>query len=254
MGAQAPGKPLLQCTQCTWQIILRAETLQVSSTHTAASTSSYLMWPQAWVSQKKATPVPEVSETGLGRTERMEREIERSIGAAVWLCFGMVQAAKEQQGEDYEGFAKHWDGPRGSGVHFCCTAMAFELHPILPVSHRHFTLPCRATPSLSPCTWQLITPKGSSGAVCSFLRIKDSHPEQSTVKAGIILYGTICPVLPVLPEMLLLQEVHPSQLTPWHFASEAVSQGGQPPPVCNKTFFRDRLNCEPISSNVGHLY
>lgn len=86
----------------------------------------------------------------------------------------MVQAAEEQQGEDYEGFAKHWEGHRGSGVHFCCTAKAFELHPVSPSEYRHFTLSCRATP-FSPCTQQLITPKGISGAVCIFPRIKDSH-------------------------------------------------------------------------------
>lgn len=61
-----------------------------------------------------------------------------------------------------------------------------------------------------------------------------------TVKAGIIVYGATCPVLPILPEMLFLQEVLPSQPTPWDFVSEAVSQGGQLPPAWNKTFFRDR--------------
>lgn len=176
------------------------------------------------------------------------------MGAAVWLCFGMVQAAEEQQGEDYEGLEKHWEGHRGSGVHSCCTAKAFELHPMVSVSHRHFTLSCRETPSLSLGTQQLITPKGISGAVCTFPRIKHSHPEQSHSEGWDYSVWSNLPVLPVLPEMLFLQEVLPSQLTPWHFASEAVSQGGQPPPAWNKTFFRDRLNCEPISSNVGHLY
>lgn len=100
-----------------------------------------------------------VPERGLQRTRGMEREIEHSMGVAAWLCFGMVQAAVEQQGEEYEGCAKHWEGHRISEVHFCCTAKAFELHPAVPVSHRHFTLSCRGIPSLSPCTQQLITPK-----------------------------------------------------------------------------------------------
>lgn len=100
------------------------------------------------------------------------------MGAAIWIHFGMVQAAEEQQREDYESFTKHWEGHRGSGVHFCCTAKVFELYPSVPVSHMHFTLSW-ATPSFSPCTQQLITPKGISGAVCIFPRIKDRHPEQS---------------------------------------------------------------------------
>lgn len=45
------------------------------------------------------------------------------------------------------------------------------------VNHRHFTLSCRATPS--PCMQKLITPEGIPGGVCTFPRIKDSHPEQS---------------------------------------------------------------------------
>lgn len=60
------------------------------------------------------------------------------MGAAVWICFGRVQAAKEQQGEDYEGFAKHWEEHTGSGVHFCCTAKGFELHPISPSKPQAF--------------------------------------------------------------------------------------------------------------------
>lgn len=101
------------------------------------------------------------------------------MGVAAWVCFGMVQAAEEQQGEEYEGSAKHWEGHRIS--EFISSALLRLLScthsPSEPQAFN--SLMQGDTFSLSPCTQQLITPKGISGAVCTFFRIKDSHPQQS---------------------------------------------------------------------------